>query len=169
MPCARHAGGRPARQHAVDAEEPAMTTIRPARTYDAPALAALCGELGYPATRQQLVSRLAGLEAQPGVAVLVAEDARGQVVGWLQVAQSPHLVDDAVAEILGLVVAAPVRGSGVGAALVRAAESWAHARGAGRLRVRSRSERERAHAFYLRAGFARQKTQAVFVRELAPA
>jgi N-acetylglutamate synthase-like GNAT family acetyltransferase len=144
-----------------------MTTIRTARTYDAPALAALCGELGYPATRRQLVARMAAIEAQPATRVLVAEDATGRVIGWLQVAQSPHLVDDAVMEIVGLVVTAAARGSGTGAALVRAAEAWALECGADRLRVRSRTERERAHAFYLRAGFEQAKTQAVFEKRVA--
>ena len=146
-----------------------MTTIRNARTYDAPALAALCGELGYPATRRQLVARLAAIEAQPATRVLVAEDAAGNVIGWLQVAQSPHLVDDAVMEIVGLVVTAAAHGSGIGAALVRAAEAWARECGTDRLRVRSRTERERAHAFYLRAGFERSKTQAVFEKRMTAA
>ena len=144
-----------------------MPTIRCARTYDAPALAGLCGELGYPATRQQMVARLAAIEAAPAAKVFVAEDAQGAVVGWLQIAQSPYLADGDVAEILGLVVATGVRGGGVGAALVEAAQTWASGRGAAELRVRSRVERERAHRFYERAGFLRSKTQHVLHKPLA--
>lgn len=143
-----------------------MTTIRNARNYDAPALAELCGQLGYPATRQQIVARLAAIEAGAAGRVLVAEDAEGRVVGWLHVAQQAHLVDDEVAEILGLVVAEPARGSGVGAGLLWAAEAWARERGVEQLRVRSRVERERAHGFYERAGYRRSKSQHVFAKAL---
>ncbi|MBO9663202.1 GNAT family N-acetyltransferase [Dokdonella sp.] len=141
-----------------------MTTIRNARNYDAQILAELCGQLGYPATRQQIVARLAAIEADPAARVFVAEDAEGRVVGWLHVAQQAHLVDDEVAEVLGLVVAESTRGHGVGAELLRAAETWAHERGAAHLRVRSRIERERAHRFYERAGYQRRKTQHVFAK-----
>ena len=144
-----------------------MTTIRAARACDAAALAELCGELGYPASRQQVVARLATIEATDTASVFVAEDAQGCVSGWLHVAQTAHLINDADAEILGLVVAAAARGAGVGTALLRAASDWARTRGLAQLRVRSRLERERAHRFYERAGFARVKTQAVFSRALA--
>ena len=144
-----------------------MTTIRCARTYDAPALAALCDELGYPATRQQVVTRLAAIEASPTAKVFVAEDSHGIVIGWLHIVQTPHLVDDDTAEILGLVVADGTRGRGIGAALLDAAETWSRARGARELCVRSRVERERAHGFYERAGFVRSKTQHAFRKPFA--
>ncbi|HEY0181002.1 MAG TPA: GNAT family N-acetyltransferase [Dokdonella sp.] len=143
-----------------------MTTIRCARTYDAAALAALAGELGYPATRREIVARLAAIEARADACVLVAEDAEGRVVGWLHVAETAHLVDAAGAEILGLVVAAHARGSGIGAELVCAGEAWARRRGAERMTVRSRVERTRAHDFYARNGYARRKTQVVFSKPL---
>jgi len=143
-----------------------MTTIHCARTYDAPALAELCGALGYPATRQQIVARLAAIEAVPAHKVFVAEDDGGRVVGWLHAAQCVALTEDDGAEIVGLVVAADLRGQGIGAALLRAAEAWSRARGAGYLRVRSRVERDGAHRFYERAGYARSKTQYVFRQPL---
>lgn len=145
-----------------------MTTIRTARNYDAPALAGLSGELGYPATRQQVVARLAAIEAQAASRVLVAENAEGAVVGWIHVALQAHLLDDDVAEISGFVVAESARNRGVGAELLHAAECWARARGAARLRVRSRIERERAHRFYERAGYVLGKTQHVLVKSLPP-
>ncbi|MEP7042629.1 MAG: GNAT family N-acetyltransferase [Dokdonella sp.] len=143
-----------------------MTTISCARTYDAPALAELCGALGYPASRQQIVARLAAIESAPSHKVLVAEDDSGRVVGWLHVAQCVALTEDDGAEILGFIVDAQLRGYGIGASLLRAATAWAHARGAGYLRVRSRVEREGAHRFYEREGYARSKTQHVFRRSL---
>jgi GNAT superfamily N-acetyltransferase len=160
-------GFGPIRALACLARRTFMTTIRAARTYDAPAIADLCGELGYPATRQQIVRRLAAIEALPASGVLVAEDDEGRVAGWLQVVLGAQLCDDACAEITGLVVRATARGRRIGSELVRAAEDWACARGARRLRVRSRIERERAHRFYERAGYARIKTQMVFGKPLA--
>jgi GNAT superfamily N-acetyltransferase len=149
--------------------EALMTTIRAARSYDAPAIAELCGELGYPSTRQQMVKRLAAIEGHADCRVLVAEDAEGRVVAWLQVAIAAQLCDEACAEITGLVVGEAARCHGIGRQLVGAAEAWARTRGAQRLRVRSRLERERAHRFYERAGYARIKTQAVFGKPLEQA
>jgi GNAT superfamily N-acetyltransferase len=143
-----------------------MTTIRAARTYDAPAIADLGGQLGYAATRQQIASRLAGIESEPTSRVLVAEDASGRVVGWLHVAARTQLTEDTCAEILGLVVDESARGGGIGAALVRAAEGWAHTAGCTRVRVRSRDTRERAHRFYEREGYERNKVQLVLHKPL---
>ena len=143
-----------------------MTTIRAARTYDAQAIAELGAQLGYPATRQQIATRLAGIEAEPSSHVLVAEDAGGRVVGWLHIAARAQLTEESCAEVLGLVVDESARGAGVGAALLEAAEAWARTAGCANVRVRSRVERERAHRFYQRAGFARVKTQAVLAKTL---
>jgi GNAT superfamily N-acetyltransferase len=143
-----------------------MTTIRAARTYDAPAIAELGGQLGYVANRQQIATRLAGIESEPSSRVLVAEDAAGSVIGWLHVAARTQLTEDACAEILGLVVDESARGAGVGADLVRAAEAWARAEGCTRIRVRSRDTRERAHKFYEREGYARNKVQLVLHKAL---
>lgn len=142
-------------------------TVRTARTYDAAAIAGLCGELGYPSARQQVVCRLAAIEAAGQGSVLVAEDASGVLVGWLHVGQAASLTSDVEGEILGLVVREGARGGGIGARLVEAAEHWALARGCARMRVRSRVERERAHRFYERLGYARRKIQMVFDRALA--
>jgi GNAT superfamily N-acetyltransferase len=138
-----------------------MTTIRAARNYDAPTIAELGAELGYPANRQQIATRLAGIESEPSSRVLVAEDASGRVVGWLHVAARTQLTEEACAEILGLVVDENARCSGIGALLVRAAEEWARSAGCVTIRVRSRQARERAHRFYEREGFERNKVQVV--------
>jgi GNAT superfamily N-acetyltransferase len=143
-----------------------MSTIRAARSYDVSAIAALCSELGYPATRPQIVARLAAIEAAGGHCVLVAEDGDGHVVGWLHAAQAVQLAADPDAEILGLVVAAKARGARIGADLLRAAEDWARRRGASLLRVRSRIERERAHNFYEREGYSQVKVQLVLEKRV---
>ncbi|HXH05932.1 MAG TPA: GNAT family N-acetyltransferase, partial [Vicinamibacterales bacterium] len=53
-----------------------------------------------------------------------------------------------------------------GAALVRAVERWAAARGLPRLRLRSNVVRAAAHRFYLRQGFGIVKTQHAFEKSL---
>jgi GNAT superfamily N-acetyltransferase len=142
-------------------------TIRIARNYDAPAIAGLGDQLGYAANRQQIATRLAGIESEPSSRVFVAENGDGVVVGWLHVASRTQLTEDPCAEILGLVVDEHARGAGIGAELVRAAEAWARARGCTRIRVRSRDTRERAHRFYEREGYARNKMQLVLHKVLS--
>lgn len=143
-----------------------MTTIRAARTYDAAAIAALGAQLGYAASRQQIATRLAGIEAEPASRVLVAEDAHGRLVGWLHVAARTQLTEEACAEILGLIVDESARGSGIGAALLHAAEEWSRGCGCTRVRVRSRDTRERAHRFYAREGYERSKVQVVLHKSI---
>jgi len=143
------------------------TTIRTARNYDAPAIAELGDQLGYAASRQQIATRLAGIEAERSSRVFVAENGEGIVVGWLHVASRTQLTEDCCAEILGLVVDESSRGAGIGAALIRAAEEWARSEGCVRMRVRSRETRERAHRFYEREGYARNKVQLVLHKVLA--
>jgi GNAT superfamily N-acetyltransferase len=138
-----------------------MPRIRAARSYDVPAIATLCGELGYPATRPEISRRLAALEAAPAHGVWVAEDVEGRVVGWLHAARCLHLAGEEDVEVLGLVVAEAARGSGVGVELLRVAECWATQAGITRMLVRSRIERERAHNFYAREGYSRVKVQLV--------
>ncbi|HZP67391.1 MAG TPA: GNAT family N-acetyltransferase [Rudaea sp.] len=134
--------------------------IRHAALDDAPALAELSGELGYPATPDEMRQRLPALLGATAT-VFVAE-AEGRVVGWIGVNLEPALTHAPSAIINGLVVAADRRGSRVGAQLLAAAEAWAAAAGVDDIRVRSNVSRERAHRFYLREGYVERKRQAVF-------
>jgi GNAT superfamily N-acetyltransferase len=139
--------------------------VRAATTADAPAIASLCAQLGYPTGADDILRRLARLDASQH-AVLVAE-AGAVVVGWLHVALTFALEYEPCAEILGLVVDEHVRSRGAGAALVTAAEDWASAQAVAEVRVRSRDSRERAHRFYLRCGYTVWKQQVVF-RKMLP-
>ena len=140
--------------------------IRPAHPGDAPSLALLTGQLGYPATPEAIVGRLAWLAAEATQAVLVAE-AEGDVVGWAQVGRALSLESGEQAELVGLVVDEAWRGRGIGAALVAAAEAWARERGLPCLRVRSNVTREATHRFYRNLGFEEAKRQVVFRKALA--
>src|SRR3954462_3875845 len=140
--------------------------IRPMGSCDIDRVATLVTQLGYPATSLDIVRRFERIDGRDDQILLVA-DSDAAAIGWIHVAAHPCLEHDASAEILGLVVADDYRGQGSGAALVKAAEPWAAARGCGILRVRSRIARERAHAFYERCGFHRIKTQHCFQRQIA--
>jgi GNAT superfamily N-acetyltransferase len=127
--------------------------------------AGLCTQLGYPADEAAVLARMNQIAGNAHRAVLVAclDDT---VVGWIDLSVEYHLQSEPAVLIGGLVVAEQARGRGIGLQLCRAAEDWTRERGVARLRVRSNAIRERAHAFYLRDGYARVKTSAVFEKTL---
>jgi GNAT superfamily N-acetyltransferase len=131
--------------------------LRPPRPSDAPALAALAGELGYPTDAEQLLGRLAAL-SPTDAAVIVSTDAGDAPTGWCQVELFRTLVEPSSALIVGLVVGDGHRSEGIGVALLEAAEGWARARGCRRMVVTTRITRERAHRFYAREGYVVNKT-----------
>lgn len=140
--------------------------IRPAQPEDAPALAALAGQLGYPTTPEEMATRLQALAEDDRHAVFVAVEADDGIVGWIHVYLCPLVIADLGAEIGGLVVDEAHRSQGIGAWLVRVAEDWARARGCAGLTVRANVVRQRAHAFYRRLGFQEVKVQRVFYKSL---
>jgi GNAT superfamily N-acetyltransferase len=139
--------------------------IRPIREDDVPAVAPLCMQLGYPANAEAVLARMRQIAADPSHSVLVA-CLEGVVVGWIDLSIEYHLQSEPVALIGGLVVGEAARSQGIGRQLCLAAEHWARDHGMARIRVRSNAIRERAHAFYLRDGYARVKTSAVFEKTL---
>jgi GNAT superfamily N-acetyltransferase len=140
--------------------------IRSIRAEDAEAAAKLCGELGYPADAGAVRRRVEEMAGSADHDVLVY-CLNADVVGWIDIAIERHLQTEPAALIGGLVVAETVRSRGIGIQLCRAAEDWARARGLRRIRVRSNATRERTHAFYLRDGYTRVKTSAVFEKALS--
>ena len=144
--------------------------VAAAEPRDAPELARLSTQLGYPMTEAQALERLAALAGHPDHRLLVARRAdRRRVAGWLQVSRPRIFETPDSAEIAGLVVDEDQRGRGIGPLLLRAAEAWARASGCAALRVRSNVVRERAHAFYVREGYAEIKRQKVFEKRLGGA
>jgi GNAT superfamily N-acetyltransferase len=140
--------------------------IRHARNEDAPRLAELSGQLGYPATGAQIRQRLRKIKPASEHAVFVANSAKEGVVGWLHVSKEPLLEVETRAEVNGLVVAEGQRSLGAGAQLLAAAEDWARKHGCKSMSVRSNVIRERAHKFYERNGYEHYKTQKSFRKPL---
>ena len=133
---------------------------------DAESAAHLSGELGYPVDATTMRRRLGQLTTSIDHGAFVACQA-GHVVGWIHVSAVHHMQSDARAEIGGLVVAAHARSAGIGAQLLARAEQWAREAGLTSVVVRSQTMREAAHRFYLREGYARTKTSAVFTKTIA--
>ena len=140
--------------------------IRRAKSADAPRIAEVAGQLGYPATVAQMRERLRGIKPASQHAVLVAETAEGGVIGWVHVSRQPLLEVEIRAEVNGLVVDERVRSAGAGAQLLAAAEEWARKHGCKGMSVRSNVIRERAHKFYERKGYEHYKTQKSFRKPL---
>jgi GNAT superfamily N-acetyltransferase len=144
-----------------------MTRIRPMRDADGARVASLTTQLGYPVATDELARRMADVRAHDDDhELLVAVDSDDAAVGWIHVALHPSLEVAGLAIIHGLVVDEPARSTGIGAALVEAAEAWARSSGATSILVRSRSTRGEAHRFYERIGYVEVKISHVFEKPL---
>jgi GNAT superfamily N-acetyltransferase len=133
---------------------------------DAPRLAQLSTQLGYPVSEVELALRLTHLLSSPDHHLILAESSSYLVVGWIHAAEQWILESEPACEILGLVVDHNHRGRGIGRMLVTAAESWAAARGLPTIKVRSNVVRAESHPFYQRLGFTRIKSQHVYRKSL---
>jgi GNAT superfamily N-acetyltransferase len=138
--------------------------IRAPRLEDAPRLAELSTQLGYPASAEDIAGRLSRLLPRPEHFLRVAESPAGEAIGWIHAEERQILESGAWCEIMGLVVDAAQRGHGAGRALVSEVEAWARDRGLRSVKVRSNVAREESHPFYLRLGYARSKTQHVYLK-----
>jgi GNAT superfamily N-acetyltransferase len=131
--------------------EAAKLTIRDARLEDAPVLAALMTELGYPTEPKNMSAGLNRVLADPAFRALVTVCPEGKVVGFAGFRVGPTFEGDALeGEIVALVVDPGYRSQGVGALIVQAGEEWVRSRGASSMMLGTRGDRERAHRFYER-------------------
>ena len=130
--------------------------IRIATQADAPAIARLLGELGYPTTGAQAARRLARLGGKDDP-VFVATD-EGDVVGLVALHLSHMLhLDSTWSRVTTLVVAQTHRRRGVGEALLAHAEQCALAAGASGVELTCGPRRADAHRFYMRHGYAERR------------
>jgi GNAT superfamily N-acetyltransferase len=141
-------------------------TTREMTPADAAGVARLSEELGYLATPDVMQRRIESLQGSSNRAAYVACHG-DELVGWMDLTATNHLASEPRVEIGGLIVASGFRSRGIGRLLIACAERWALERGLKMILVRSRDTREAAHRFYLREGFVRTKTSAVFSKNLA--
>jgi aminoglycoside 6'-N-acetyltransferase I len=127
--------------------------IREAVPGDAPQVAELLTELGYPVGASEAAERLArGAEA-----VFVAADG-SRLLGLLAIwGQLPIAHARPTARVTALVVRSGARQQGIGRMLVEQALDWARSAGCEGVELTSgiRPEREDAHRFYEGLGFRR--------------
>ncbi len=127
--------------------------IRNARPDDAPDLARLLGELGYP-TEADIVRQRVEEMAQRPEAVTRVGVLSGRVIAMSTVVFRPtlHELGD-IARLIAVVVDPGRRGQGIGRQLMADAERISWARGAVRIEVTSAEYRHEAHAFYEHMGY----------------
>jgi len=142
-------------------------SIRSASLADAPEIARLASQLGYPATAGEILARLEALLAKPNhfIAVAAAEEKPG-LRGWIAAEKRDLLIASDRVEITGLVVDRAARRQGVGQILVAEVERWAVNRGVGEVVVRSNILRPESHPFYEQLGYHREKSQHAYLKRL---
>jgi len=146
--------------------KPASVVIRAMRESDVDAIHRLAVQLGYPTEPALTLGRIRAVLASDFADAFVAEDSEGRVVGWAHVFTAPFLESGPSAELGGLVVDESARGRGIGKALVARTEAWARERGIRKICLRSNVIRTEAHDFYQKLGFAIQKSQYKFQKEI---
>ena len=109
--------------------------------------------------------RLAAIVSSPATRLLAARGDDGEIVGVLTLACF-DIPTGTRAWIEDVVVEEPVRGAGIGAALVEEAVRLAREAGARTIELTARPEREAANRLYQRIGFSRRETN-VYRRVLA--
>jgi ribosomal protein S18 acetylase RimI-like enzyme len=138
--------------------------IRDASLNDAPALASLMCELGYETSTAEMRQRLKFILSDKGFRTFVAE-IDDQVCGMLgTLTHASHEHNDFSGKIIALVVSMKKRRSGVGRALIAAAEQDFAKRGVTRLSLITRLARTEAHRFYQALGYRPNGWR--FVKEL---
>ena len=139
--------------------------IRRGKIADGARIAELSGQLGYPATKKEIVARMKRLTPASQHALFVAELA-GLVIGWIHVTASRLLEVPARSEVNGLIVDETARSGGAGKLLLHEAEKWAKRAGCQSMSVRSNVTRDQAHHFYEKNGYKHHKTQKAFRKKI---
>jgi ribosomal protein S18 acetylase RimI-like enzyme len=138
-----------------DAPVVVALTIRDAKLSDAPQLAALMCELGYETAGDEMSARLKAILPDARYSTFVARIGQELcgMIGTLTHISQEH--NDLSGKIIALVVSKKHRRSGVGRALIAAAEKDFARRNVTRVTLTTRFEREEAHRFYEEIGYSR--------------
>ncbi len=139
-----------------------MIRIRSAEAGDAPAIAGILSQAGYPASEATIAARLARHGADACSDVMVADD--GKRLHGLACAHVIPLLHDEhdLCRMTILAVAETSRRRGVGRLLLASVEEFARLNGCRRVEITSAEHRAAAHAFCRALGY--QEIERRFVR-----
>ena len=130
--------------------------VRVACEGDAASMAVLLSQLGHPLPLERLTANLTMLGSLPSFGTFVAL-LQHQVVGMTSAFFTPVLHRPyPVGRVSVLVVHEAFTGRGIGAVLLRHAESFLRGHGCARVEVTSAAHRDAAHRFYRQHGYAQQ-------------
>lgn len=137
-------------------------TFRDATEADLPAIVAMLADDHLGAGREDAslplhpgyLAAFRAIESEPNQRLIVAER-DGEVVGTMQLSFLPGLSKKGAwrGQVEAVRVAAPCRGQGLGAAMMRWAVETCRARGCGSVQLTTDKSRKAAHRFYDRLGF----------------
>ena len=105
------------------------------------------------------LGQLTALVESGSSTLMVARDARGQIIGALTLAVY-HVPTGIRSIIEDVIVDKSARGQGIGEALMQKAIEIAREHGAGNISLTSNPMREAANRLYLRVGFKKRETNA---------
>jgi GNAT superfamily N-acetyltransferase len=132
--------------------DPSAITFRPATAADAPAIAALFMDEGYPAGPSDIKGRLTRFDGPTSRVVIAEHD--GAILGFVAVHALPRFEhDDWILRVLALVVDAGARERGVGRALMAEAERFGRDVGATFVEVTAGHHRPEARHLFESAGY----------------
>ena len=150
----------------TDVTRAADLLVRVIAREDAAAVAELSRELGYEVSVEMVAEQIGRVSSRAGNQIAFVACIGCDVVGWIEATITYHLQYFPYSLIGGLVVREGMRGLGIGKRLCAEVEAWSKEKGVGVVRVTSRSTRGDAHRFYIRDGYERIKTSAVFEKVL---
>jgi GNAT superfamily N-acetyltransferase len=151
----------------IHSSETFSLIVRPISPEDAKAVAELSGQLGYEVSVEAIYEGIARLSSHGGSQVAFVACLDTKIVGWIEASILHELQSPPYSFISGLVVNEAKRSLGIGKGLCAEVQTWSRKQGVTTIRVTSRISREDAHRFYLREGFERIKTWAVFEKMLS--
>ena len=129
-------------------------SIGKAEVHQAPQVAELLGQLGYPSEPEAIRQKISALSTSKADYIWIAQS-QGKVVGLLAFHVTSLLhVPGNLGRITALVVDENFRCKGIGKLLVETAEKWAWDRDCTRIELTSGDQRSRAHQFYQDLGYA---------------
>ena len=138
--------------------------IREANPEDSATIAEITAEgLGYDCAPEVIARNIASMDRTH--ARLFVAETDGSVVGFVEPQVYEAVYFATLVNILGLAVRESHRGTGIGKALMEAAENWAKEIGAKGVRLNSGATRTNAHAFYRHIGYTTEKQQIRFLKE----